>query len=45
MGVDVLRDYIAYVNANFRPLLPDSTSWRILSAYLDMRRVGSGKIR
>ena len=45
MDMDVLRDYIAYDNANFQPVLPDSISLSLLSAYLDMRRVGGCKIR
>ena len=35
----VLRDYIAYAKANFQPTLTDSASQRLISAYVDMRKV------
>ena len=35
----VLRDYIAYTKANFQPTLTDSASQRLISAYVDMRKV------
>ena len=35
----VLRDYIAYAKANFQPTLTDAASQRLISAYVDMRKV------
>ncbi|XP_037076979.1 DNA replication licensing factor MCM4-like, partial [Pollicipes pollicipes] len=43
MDMGLLRDYIAYAKANFHPTLSDAASQRLISAYVDMRKVGSGR--
>ncbi|KAF0303812.1 DNA replication licensing factor MCM4 [Amphibalanus amphitrite] len=43
MDMGVLRDYIAYAKATFQPTLTDAASQRLISAYVDMRKVGSGR--
>ena len=35
----LLRDYIAYAKATFQPTLTDAASQRLISAYVDMRKV------
>ena len=39
---DILRDYIAYARDNIHPELSDLATRELISAYLDMRRIGSG---
>ena len=38
----VLRDYIVYARTNLQARLTDSASQRLISAYVNLRRVGSG---
>ena len=38
----LLRDYIAYARENIHPELSDLATRELISAYLDMRRIGSG---
>lgn len=39
----VLRDYIAYAKENIKPKLGEEAQQRLIQAYVDMRRVGSGR--
>ena len=39
---NLLRDYIAYARDNIHPELSDLATRELISAYLDMRRIGSG---
>lgn len=39
----ILRDYIAYARENIHPKLSDLASQRLIQAYVDMRKVGSGR--
>ena len=43
MDIGVLRDYIVYAKAPFQPMLTDSDSQRLTSAYVNVRKVGSGR--
>merc|ERR1711942_659133 len=39
----VMRDYLAYAKEYIQPKLSDDASQRLISAYVDMRKVGSGR--
>lgn len=39
----ILRDYIAYAKITYQPKLTDAASQKLISAYVDMRKVGSGR--
>ncbi|KAG0725162.1 DNA replication licensing factor MCM4 [Chionoecetes opilio] len=43
LDMNVLKDYIAYAREYVHPRLSESASQRLISAYVDMRKVGSGK--
>lgn len=40
--MDILRDYIAYARENIEPKISDEASNKLVKAYVDMRKVGSG---
>lgn len=39
----ILRDYIAYAREHVNPKLTDEAQQRLIQAYVDMRKVGSGR--
>jgi DNA replication licensing factor MCM4 len=39
----VLRDYIAYAREHVHPVLSDEAQQRLIQAYVDMRKIGSGR--
>lgn len=39
----MLRDYITYGKEHIRPVLNDAAAVRLVEAYVEMRRVGSGR--
>ena len=39
----IMRDYLAYVKEYIQPKLSDDASQKLISAYVDMRKVGSGR--
>jgi len=39
----LLRDYIAYGKEHINPLLNDAATVRLVEAYVEMRRIGSGR--
>lgn len=41
--LDVLRDYLAYAKEHINPMLNDAATVRLVEAYVEMRRVGSGR--
>lgn len=41
--LDVLRDYLAYGKEHVRPVLNDAAAVRLVEAYVEMRRIGSGR--
>lgn len=41
--MSILRDYIAYAKEHIHPKLNDEASQRLIQAYVDMRKVGSGR--
>ncbi|XP_039189639.1 DNA replication licensing factor MCM4 [Crotalus tigris] len=43
MDMAVLRDYIAYARTYINPRLSEEASQALIEAYVDMRKVGSGK--
>ncbi|KAK7066561.1 DNA replication licensing factor, mcm4 component [Halocaridina rubra] len=43
LDMSILRDYLAYAREYIQPKLSDDASQRLISAYVDMRRVGSGR--
>lgn len=40
--LSVLRDYIAFAKEHVKPTLSEEAQQRLVQAYVDMRRVGSG---
>ncbi|XP_012232001.1 DNA replication licensing factor MCM4 [Linepithema humile] len=42
VDMSILRDYIAYAKEHVRPALNEESQQRLIQAYVDMRRVGSG---
>ena len=43
IDMSVLRDYIAYAKEHIRPTLSEEAQQRLVQAYVEMRRVGSGQ--
>nr|CAD7591375.1 unnamed protein product [Timema genevievae] len=43
MDMSILRDYIAYAREHIHPKLSELASNRLVQAYVDMRKVGSGR--
>ncbi|XP_043464971.1 DNA replication licensing factor MCM4 [Leptopilina heterotoma] len=43
IDMSVLRDYIAYAKEHIKPVLSEEAQQRLVQAYVDMRRVGSGR--
>lgn len=43
IDMSVLRDYIAYAKEHVHPKLGEEAQQRLVQAYVDMRRVGSGR--
>lgn len=41
--MSVLRDYIAYAKEHINPVLSEEAQQRLIQAYVDMRKVGSGR--
>lgn len=41
--MSVLRDYVSYAKENIHPRLSDEASQRFIQAYVEMRKVGSGR--
>ena len=39
----ILRDYIAYAREHVHPKLTDEAQQRLIQAYVDMRKIGSGR--
>lgn len=39
----VLRDYIAYAREHVHPKLTDEAQQKLIQAYVDMRKIGSGR--
>ncbi|XP_077276224.1 disc proliferation abnormal [Temnothorax americanus] len=42
VDMSILRDYIAYAKEHVHPALNEESQQRLIQAYVDMRRVGSG---
>ncbi|XP_024880049.1 DNA replication licensing factor MCM4 isoform X1 [Temnothorax curvispinosus] len=42
VDMSILRDYIAYAKEHVHPTLNEESQQRLIQAYVDMRRVGSG---
>ncbi|XP_012062600.1 PREDICTED: DNA replication licensing factor MCM4 [Atta cephalotes] len=42
VDMSILRDYIAYAKEHVQPSLNEESQQRLIQAYVDMRRVGSG---
>lgn len=43
LEMDVLKDYIMYARTKFKPVLTPEASQCLVEAYLEMRKMGSGK--
>jgi DNA replication licensing factor MCM4 len=43
LEMDVLKDYIMYAKTNFKPKLSEASGKALVEAYLEMRKMGSGK--
>ncbi|KAI4468321.1 dna replication licensing factor mcm family member [Holotrichia oblita] len=43
LDMSILRDYIAYAKEHIHPKLGEEASQRLIQAYVDMRKVGSGR--
>ncbi|KAK9745191.1 MCM P-loop domain [Popillia japonica] len=43
LDMSILRDYIAYAKEHVHPKLGEEASQRLIQAYVDMRKVGSGR--
>lgn len=41
--MSILRDYIAYSKEHVHPKLSDEASQKLIQAYVDMRKIGSGR--
>ncbi|XP_012289041.1 DNA replication licensing factor MCM4 [Orussus abietinus] len=41
--LSILRDYIAYAKEHIQPTLSEESQQKLIQAYVDMRRVGSGR--
>ncbi|KAJ0174264.1 hypothetical protein K1T71_010410 [Dendrolimus kikuchii] len=43
VGMSLMRDYIAFAKEHVQPVLSEAAQQRLIDAYVDMRRVGSGR--
>jgi len=43
LDMSILRDYIAYAKENIHPVLSDEASQKLISVYVEMRKVGAGR--
>lgn len=43
IDMSILRDYIAFAKEHIHPTLNEESQQRLIQAYVDMRRVGSGR--
>lgn len=43
LNMSILRDYISYAKEHIHPKLSEEASQRLIKAYVDMRKVGSGR--
>lgn len=43
LDMSILRDYLAYAKEHVHPKLGDEASQRLIQAYVDMRKIGSGR--
>lgn len=41
--MSVLRDYLAYAKEHISPVLSEEAQQRLIQAYVDMRKIGSGR--
>ncbi|XP_025832956.1 DNA replication licensing factor MCM4-like [Agrilus planipennis] len=41
--MSILRDYIAYTKENIHPKLSEEAQQKLIQAYVDMRKIGSGR--
>lgn len=41
--MSILRDYLAYAKEHIHPKLSDEASQKLIQAYVDMRKIGSGR--
>lgn len=41
--MSVLRDYLAYAKEHINPILSEEAQQRLIQAYVDMRKIGSGR--
>ncbi|CAK1550739.1 unnamed protein product [Leptosia nina] len=43
VGMSLMRDYLAFAKEHVHPTLSEAAQQRLIDAYVDMRRVGSGR--
>lgn len=43
LDMSIVRDYLAYAKENINPKLSEEASQKLIQAYVDMRKVGSGR--
>ncbi|XP_018334310.1 DNA replication licensing factor MCM4 [Agrilus planipennis] len=43
LDMSILRDYIAYTKENIHPKLSEEAQQKLIQAYVDMRKIGSGR--
>ncbi|MCP6116910.1 hypothetical protein NL387_26850, partial [Klebsiella pneumoniae] len=43
IDISLMRDYIAFAKEHVQPTLSETAQQRLIDAYVDMRRVGSGR--
>ncbi|CAG9762182.1 unnamed protein product [Ceutorhynchus assimilis] len=43
LNMSIIRDYISYAKEHINPTLSEEASQRLIQAYVDMRKVGSGR--
>lgn len=41
--MSIIRDYIAYAKERVHPKLSDEAAQKLIQAYVDMRKIGSGR--
>lgn len=41
--MSILRDYLAYAKEHIHPKIKDEAAQRLIQAYVDMRKIGSGR--
>lgn len=41
--MSVLRDYLAFAKEHINPVLSEEAQQRLIQAYVDMRKIGSGR--